>query len=271
MNKTSSVSRLEAKQKLAIAHGCINRWDTETTNVKQSLLDLLSTDAYAALGFDSKQALIKFLAKGSKKHRSTIYDMANAVLIEIEMDLVHGAMSTDALVCLREGTTQENRPEILALAKQFCNEKQRNPTKPMINKAKFEYFATQSSCFDCVEDDETEKRIDAAIDVEPPVNEKVSSKTKKKKEQLDIKGQLQSSDSYNQEQSDEYSQFPPAVLEIIKRVEKYTIPKMERLLKRLKPKHSVDIDAAKLLHLMDDDQLNKFKMVLDRNISINLS
>ncbi len=93
------------------------------------------------------------------------------------------------------------------------------------------------------------------------------------KEQLDSESQLRGtfSNGNNREQSDENNQFPPEVLEIIKRVEKYTITKMERLLKRLKPKHSVDIAAATLLHLMSDDQLEKFKTLLERNTSINLS
>ncbi len=173
MNTNSPLSRLEAEKKYEAAPPSIKNWDSATTTIKKDLHALLNSTAYILLEFKSKYDLVKFLAKGSKKHRSTLYDLGNAVLIEVEMGLEHGSMSTDALVALKEGTTQENRLEILALAKQFCNEKQSNPTKPMIIKAKADFFATQASCF---ENDGTEENVEVTEDVEPPVSEKGKSK-----------------------------------------------------------------------------------------------
>lgn len=123
-----------------------------------------------------KKELIKSLAKSSKKHRSTLNDMANAALIEIEMGLLHGAMSTDALVALKQSTTEEIRPAILTLAKQSCNEKQNFPTKRMITKAKSLFFENQAINSDEFDTDAIEIEVKKT---ETSVSEKPKQKTKK--------------------------------------------------------------------------------------------
>lgn len=265
------LSKSKAKKILAETRNSIKRWDSETTFIKRNLYLLLRNESYVLLDFDSPISLLKDLAKNSEKHRSTLYDMLNAVLIELELSVKHGAMSTDALVELKKGTTEENRYEIFVLAKEYCNQNQDYPTRPMIDKAKLEFLGNQASNTDNIK---AKEGLEATGTKLPPapVEKKATSKTKEKeREQLEGTKQLQNSYINSQGQPDEDNQFHPSVVEIVKRIEKYTLLKKQRLLRRLKPTNSVDIDAAKLLHLMDDDQLKRFRLVLERDLSISLS
>jgi hypothetical protein len=239
----SHLSKSEAKELFDDAYASITKWDSETTIIKKMLYVLLSSNADAVLEFKNKHDLVKSLAKGSKKHRSTLYDMANAVFIEIKLGLEHGAMSTDALITLKQGTDEADRYNIFLLAKQSCSENQDYPTKKMKEKAKLDY---QNTIHDDLEDNEVEA---------PPVKKKkAKSKTKSEEQQLTEMDQLQDSDNGGQKQSNE-EDAPSKDERIIKKIlnsvkGKYNIQEQKILLDRLNPSNYKDIDAAMLLHYL---------------------
>lgn len=95
MKTRAHLSKSKAKELFDDAYASITKWDSETTIIKKMLYVLLSSNADVVLEFKNKHDLVKSLAKGSKKHRSTLYDMANAVFVEIELSLEHGAWSNE--------------------------------------------------------------------------------------------------------------------------------------------------------------------------------
>jgi hypothetical protein len=243
MNTRATLSESEAKELFDDAYASITKWDSETTIIKKMLYVLLSSNADVVLEFKNKHDLVKSLAKGSKKHRSTLYDMANAVFIEIELGLEHGAMSTDALIRLKQGTDEADRYNIFLLAKQSCSENQDYPSKKMIDKAKLVY---QNQIHDDLEDNEAEA---------PPVKQKkAKSKTKSEKQQLTEMDQLHDTDNGGQKQSNEEdapSKDERIIKKILERVAgKYNIQEKKILLDKLKPSNRKDKDAARLLYYL---------------------